>query len=273
MIFEGSNAVTSELEQNGYAVAHRLLEPSRIEAARKVAEQTSGAEISELLATEILANEVLLGTIFNADTLGAVRAVLGDRFQIFPNFTLRSNVTTPWHADRAFVSIPRRIESKHKIFLQCGIYLQDNDPIHGGGLDVRPGSHEILRSMRTRNRLLRDVMSYGRSVSFRPKTLMTNSCDMLMWDGRIFHRGTPARRAMQRGKYALYFSATKYCDEYANFYLNYLCQKLYRRKEISSINLTRFSDIAKISFSNDFPEGIRDLIRSSGGIVRTVTGY
>jgi len=272
MIFDAGNAIESEIERDGYAVSHMLLEPSRIAAARRVAEQKAGAETSELLATEILANEVLLETIFNADTLGAVRAVLGDRFQIFPNFTLRANVTTPWHADRAFVSIPRKIESQHRIFLQCGIYLQDNDQQCGGGLDVRPGSHEILRSMRTRNRLLRDAMSYARSMSFPPKTLMTNSCDMMMWDGRIFHRGTPSRQKMQRGKYALYFSATKYCDEHADYYLSYLHEKALKRKEISSINRMRFSDMANISYSNDFPDEVRNLIQSFGGVVRTMSG-
>lgn len=83
---------------------------------------------------------------------------------------------TSWHTDTAAMTGGGRTYSvgRHTLVVTQLIYLQDNLPFVGGGLDVCPGSHRV------------------ETTTIQPRTIGTRAGDVLFFDSRLLHRATPS---------------------------------------------------------------------------------
>lgn len=135
---------------------------------------------------------------FRPACVQAMRALLGDEFYVLPDFAVNLNKYGSWHRDTGS-QIAEGLDYVFEpefLHLTFGLYFQENDPVFGGGLDVVPGSHQVilrwplrlktskLEGVRDRVRLR---MGVSHSIPCRPG-------DLLAFDFRIMHRATPPKR-------------------------------------------------------------------------------
>ena len=171
-----------------------------------------------------------------------LRGILGSPVIFIPEHALQKGFYSNWHRD---TSSPRKdkesfyLEPEFRI-AQVALYLQDNSPAEGGGLDVVPGSHrevflEWLEDIgsrlaakiplpfnRGRYRLLTLPARMG-AILRKPVSLPIKAGDVVAFDLRIRHRAT--QRASPAGtgskpKYGLFLVCSA-DNELAYEYLRY----------------------------------------------------
>jgi hypothetical protein len=97
--------------------------------------------------------------LVHEEVVRALKEILEHEYTIIPNFSVQKNkfgvgpvtiakILIPnrygWHTDSGAEPFdPDHVASDYR-FVKCGLYLQDNDPEFGGGIDVVPGSHKLL---------------------------------------------------------------------------------------------------------------------------------
>jgi ectoine hydroxylase-related dioxygenase (phytanoyl-CoA dioxygenase family) len=141
--------------------------------------------------------------VFHPKLVAAYRDILGAGAYLLPNITWRRNSSSPWHIDEAFRKPHADMEMQGCSFLQCSVYLQDNDR-SGGGLDVIPHSHvlEELSSPMT-------TVALARSLAARAVTVRSSAGDAVLWDGRLLHRSSVCEEPSARQNYAIHWTVAR----------------------------------------------------------------
>jgi hypothetical protein len=145
-------------------------------------------------------------------------------------------------------------------FVKCGLYLQDNDPEYGGGIDVVPGSHKLL--FRTgMNRLDGKIRLFkGKlGVIFNNKTVPIKKGDVVIFHSFLMHSATHPKgifeniteldkksahysaMPLQKTKLTLYFDACR--SRFASPFLKVSTQRA--KKELNS---TEYSARKKLAY-------------------------
>ncbi|MDH6108185.1 hypothetical protein P3T36_004350 [Kitasatospora sp. MAP12-15] len=212
LTFHNADRAIPLLEKDGYALIRHALSAEDVERARAVCDDhllpDADAE-NEIEATALLQMPEL-AFIFEERLMAALTGWLGGTLVLYPNYVARLNRFTDWHIDNGFS--PRFLADASHLYspdfrhLQCVVYLQDNIPGSGGGLDVRPGSHAWAAGG-----LLPDDDELARSY---PEIVSVDSKagDLIVFDGRLMHRGTPtdgSHKAPRRRKYGIFWSASR----------------------------------------------------------------
>jgi hypothetical protein len=157
---------------------------------------------------------------FHEPTLNVVRSLFGEEIVLLPESSAHFNYFGCWHKDTGALERAGILLSKEKDFLQwvLAYYLQENTMEYGGGLDVEPRSHHErddpfiqpppfrTRSIaeRIRHQLDRRAcraywqarQQYEKTPFYEPDPRRVISIpslpgDMVIFDVRINHRGTP----------------------------------------------------------------------------------
>ena len=166
--------------------------------------------------------------LFHASSIQVLRLLLGDDFVVLRECAAQLERFGPWHKDTTSQErAGHRFHHEHDFcMVEAAYYLQDNDPVCGGGLDVEPGSHRSDDAFARRTRLQR---AWGK-VAGGPKlgdaeivSVPSRAGDLVIFDFRLNHRATPRRRSLPPGgteKIAIFqacSSNTPHVDAYHAF--------------------------------------------------------
>ncbi|MBI4353725.1 MAG: phytanoyl-CoA dioxygenase family protein [Candidatus Omnitrophica bacterium] len=166
MIAGQTEALQRQFERDGYTLIRGVLSPAECQALR---ERILAA--FERLDTRLPGRVVrYLPTSLASDVEGAwewllrepvvetLRAILEPAYTLMPDLHIQRNMFGTNRVDVKGIPLPRRwgwhqdacsegfrplhLEPAYRV-LKGGLYLQDNDPEFGGGIDVVPGSHRL----------------------------------------------------------------------------------------------------------------------------------
>ena len=276
------------LEQ-GYLCVPGVVPPERVAAMRRACDdffagrvargqETSQGE-AEMTTHEFLHIPELGPTPFLPEVTRVLRAVLGEGYTVYPNITMRAARYTTWHVDNGFVHKFHAGDASHLddpefLHAQCAVYLQDNEPGGaGGGLDVIPGSH--LARIRVTDGSLAAGAEGKRAMS-RPYSIPSRAGDLILFDGRAMHRGTPAAATAEQKKYAIFWGASRTHQPQVEGLLRYLAQRSdslqrmgegndsSRAKETIGMFVQRYSDVATVRYPDSFPPSLVELVERQG---------
>jgi hypothetical protein len=214
------------LQENGYILIRNVLSAGQVERTRAICDDyllpDADAE-NEIEATALLQMPEM-NFIFDERVVKALTAWLSGTLAYYPNYLARLNRRTEWHVDNGFS--PKYLPDGSHLYdpqfrhVQCVVYLQDNLPGPGGGLDVRPGSHKWAATgdfpdddflMRT----YPDVVSIASAAG-----------DLIVFDGRLMHRGTPQDGSRKLRKYGIFWSASRNDPQQIDRYIEYFMARV-----------------------------------------------
>ncbi len=254
------------------------LDEEAVARARRVADRHLVADDreaeTEIPATELVAITELAELIFSSPVIGALQSLAGQPIAYYPNFVLRLNRFTDWHIDNGF--LPGYHEQADHIYdpgfqhLQCAVYLQDNIPGVGGGLDAVSGSHRwAAEGIEPDHAILFGRYGDGTTIDSR-------AGDLIAFDGRLLHRGTPKAGPLSSPKYGLFWSVSRVDDRQVDRYLRYLngrsdhLRSIGLGDEFLSYMLSRYDDVRSLRYPDSFPPDVVDVIEASGLTIATI---
>ncbi|NKC16384.1 MAG: hypothetical protein GKR94_30510 [Gammaproteobacteria bacterium] len=151
--------------------------------------------------------------------------------------------------DEAFRTTGLGGKTRAPVFLQCSIYLQHNDPTTGGGLDVIPGSHYIEDDAwgdNTSEALL--------NLKRKAVTLDTGPGDLVVWDGRLIHRGTPRSMPSGEKRFAIQWATSKATARQDHYLRRFTLRAENTEGHLARLVDGRYAEIANMRFPDDYPE-------------------
>ena len=246
-------------KENGYAVFPSVVSTDEIDALRNTYEAyLAREEVNTVPPTRFLQLPVFMEAVLADKCVAALRSILGGPFKLLPTFTVRESVYLPWHNDAYF--LPPEVKEKDAPlnFIQCTIYLQDNDDEHGGGVTVVPGTHRhpIERAEDGRH----DIERHAHNVH-------NKAGDLVIWDNRITHRSTTARSAPSIRKLAIQWTAAataRHTDAYLEYLRKRATQKMHVSDEVGRRPVAYFADMPNVRFPESFPEPTRTRMADTG---------
>jgi hypothetical protein len=255
------------LERDGYILVRNVVSAERVEQARALCDGYLLADVdaeNEIEATALLQMPAM-NFIFDERVIGALTTWLGGSLAYYPNYVARLNRRTGWHVDNGFspVYLPDASHVYDPQFrhVQCVVYLQDNQPGPGGGLDVRPGSHTWAAN----NEFPDDdflVRAYPEVV-----TIGSKAGDLIVFDGRVMHRGTPQDGSQKLRKYGVFWSASRNHALQMQRYIEYFTARVeYLRTrnlppEELERDVHRFRLMGAVRFPDSYLPSVVDVIR------------
>ncbi len=165
------------------------------------------------LPQDVCADEYISYHLFNDNVLSAITDILGPSPILMPSVTIRKNIYVDWHIDGAFRHGLGGIKDEPE-FVQCAIYLQDNDEKLGGGLSIVKNSHK---------RIELDGIEYAPATCLNilgeSEIIQSKAGDMVVWDARLLHASTPLKdKNIARDRFGLFLSFSKNEANYRHFY-------------------------------------------------------
>lgn len=263
-----SEASMTELRENGWTVLREVVDHSAVDKARGRADllvgDRCGTEETEIIASEIFGQDDFSRCFLTDRVIRSLQGILGSEIVIYPNVVLRVNRDTDWHVDNGFH--PDYHDDSSHLFatsfsnLQCATYFQRNeDRPAGGGLTVRTGSHRWYEDGVSPT--VDDLLSaYEDEVD-----IDSNVGDVIVFDGRLIHRGTPRTVSdeVARRKMGLFWSVSRNNAPDVNCYCAYLRARAPYLRSIGlgddflSFMVRRYDDINNVSFPHSFCESAR----------------
>jgi hypothetical protein len=219
---------TRLLERDGYILIRDAVPAEKVRRARARCDAYLLADADADAETEIEATALLqmpeMDFIFDERVIEALTTWLGGSLAYYPNYVARLNRRTEWHVDNgfspAFLPDASHVYDSRFRHVQCVVYLQDNLPGAGGGLDIRPGSHRWAAN----NEVPHDdflMRAYPKVVSIGSK-----AGDLIVFDGRLMHRGTPQDGSQRLRKYGVFWSASRDDSQQMNRYIDYFTTRV-----------------------------------------------
>lgn len=209
---------------------------------------------------DFLSEELFFDPICNSFVNSVLMEIHGSNLKIYPNFTARKNTYSPWHVDEAFKTNSIAGDMDETDFTQCSLFLQDNDLVFGGGLDVIVGSHKLAENNQVdvlENNI--NILNFLRLKS-NILTIESQKGDIILWDGRLFHRSTVAVKKSHESKYSLMWTVSNYKANHEGF-LNHLVQRGKRNDNYSDIYDKRYNEISMLS---SLPVNIHKKLQKAG---------
>jgi hypothetical protein len=229
----------------------------------------------------------------------ALKVILEPEYSLIPNFNVQKNkfglsqvsiakIPIPkrygWHVDSGAEPFnPCHVDPDYR-FIKCGLYLQDNDPEYGGGIDVVPGSHKIL--FRTgvdrldgKIRLFKGKLG----IIFNNKTVPIKKGDVVIFHSFLMHSSTHPKdifknitefdiktayyssMPLQKTKLTLYFDACR--SQFASPFLSVTTQRA--RKELNSAessdkNKLPYYDQLRFILEQCYPAEFLEQVKKNG---------
>ncbi|WP_260639551.1 phytanoyl-CoA dioxygenase family protein [Streptomyces angustmyceticus] len=243
-----------DLARKGYCVIENYLDPETVQRLREESEEILSRGAGGTMPPSLFLESVELKKAFFSEKLNELVADLNDKagpMLLYPNFTVRKGLVVGWHIDDRMLSRPVDRPGDFPSILMFNVFLQDNDTIRGGGVDIVSGSHLLSRDQRE---------ELVREHEYTPQdTVHGKAGDLVVFDYRAAHRGTHPQVESDTSRLALQwtFSAG---GAVTQDYLTYLRARLTQKIHISDYT----SHKAKIFFA-DLPNITRELIEDSCG--------
>ncbi|MCX3060305.1 phytanoyl-CoA dioxygenase family protein [Streptomyces beihaiensis] len=251
-----ASASAREFARRGYTILRGLLDADEVEQARALcAAHLTGSGAQEMLTSDFLADDFLAGIVLRERVVNAVKELLGDeRPVLYPNCTARKNVYVPWHVDATFVG-PTAAYVWEPAFahVQCGLYLQDNDPVGGGGIDVVRASHLMSFDGYGTTDPEFDIPARTVGQSDLRERVDTRAGDVVMWNARLMHTSTPVLRDPGREKFGVFFSYARTHARDNHRFLSQIAVDSMRTMNGVSRIIPRLAEISHMRYPESFP--------------------
>jgi Phytanoyl-CoA dioxygenase (PhyH) len=257
----GSAVVTDEARatdvfaDRGYLILRGVLNSDEVEVVRELCAAHLSDAGTEMRGSDFLKVSELARIPIHPRVLPVIRELFGERFRLYPTYTARKNVYIPWHVDDAFAGTGREyVWAPEFLHVQGGLYLQDNNPSTGGGIDVIRGSHLMSFDGYGTTRPQFEVAGWTLANSSLRESVDTRAGDVILWNARLMHASTPVQREPDREKFGVFFSYGRddLCDN-----SRFLCQLVANRvRTMNGISglIPRLAEIADIRYPASFPE-------------------
>lgn len=154
--FDLQKANTKEFfDKHGFVIFKNVFTIDEVKYAREVlleifnvpsaydGDWDNGEVISSLRADVFNRYEELRCLFVNQKIMKCIKSVLGEDIGFVPEMVAHRKGFGGWHKDTTSQERAGNVfhYDENWLMIECAIYLQDNDSIYGGGLDVIPGSH------------------------------------------------------------------------------------------------------------------------------------
>lgn len=238
-----------QFTKNGFAVVPNAISSEDIKALRTIASRMwRGQKFYTMPIKKVLEHTELSTIIFRNQIVDNIKAVLRGDVVFYPNLTVRQAAVSEWHIDEAFRTGTLGGQGEIPSFVQCSIYLQDNSDEYGGGLDVIPESH-LIDSVDPRN-----IGDFIRDLKKRATRINSKAGDLVFWDGRLIHRGTPRLSHREDGAFAIQWAASHHLAD-GEAYMAHFYKRI---RKIGTDDAEfidgRYREIVNLRFPSDFPE-------------------
>jgi ectoine hydroxylase-related dioxygenase (phytanoyl-CoA dioxygenase family) len=261
------------LNDNGYVVIPSFLNKSEVALIRECHSRIVKVDkLKTLTPTSIISNGLLNKFILSDNVVNALKGVMGaTSYFMYPNFTIRESIYLSYHNDSFF--LPEAVENSMEFpeFIQCSMYLQDNNNIEGGGVSVLPKSHFFKRDERTN---VTKNINFEKD-KFNTKVVESNAGDLVLWDSRIIHSSTKYMENPSCKKLALQWTVSKTAS-YAKYFIEYLKNRSDQELHVSDHEAERpikyFSDMGDIVDSS-IPQHDKDILAKQNIKVITIKNF
>lgn len=216
-----------------------------------------------LLPTEVLAIEELATVPFAPRVVETLRAVLEPGFATFADLCVQREMFGTWHTDADSEGARRYLYAPGYRNAKCGLFLQDNDAVRGGGIDVLAGGHRFLPAPGRRARFLLKRLRDRAGTLLFGEALPIRAGDLVIFDSRLPHRSTPRRAASPEPKYVLYWNACR--ARWADEYIAHNARRAAREEREERF----WSDYLPLRFPEDFPPAYVTAAGRAGAFVAT----
>ncbi|WP_275389165.1 phytanoyl-CoA dioxygenase family protein [Xenorhabdus bovienii] len=248
--------IIKQMSEQGYVVISEVINKKEIDIIREYYKKISEINnLSTLLPTDVLKSPDVFNTILKDKVVTAIREIFSRDFSLFPNFTIRESVYIPWHNDAYFLPDEVINPEVPLQFMQCAIYLQDNDPEQGGGITLIPFSHRLDQP--TVKSMLNTPQAYE-------KVIMSKAGDLILWDNRITHRSTYPDKAPDNTKLALQWTVSA-SERHNESYLQYLQDRAQRSMHVSDYLLkspkSYFADMPNVRYPDSFHQDSLNIMK------------
>ncbi len=281
---DSAEEFAESVRTHGFALLRQAIDGDTVERVRQICDQhlhthDQDAE-NEIEASKLLAEPTLAGVIFNSTVTAALTHALGGTLTYYPNYVVRLNRFTTWHVDNGFLpqyhGEPDHLYDPDFRHLQAVVYLQDNEPGAGGGLDVVAGSHNWAR-----DGVVPEIGSAATGPDHSPlfdrygtgSAVDSRAGDLLVFDGRLLHRGSPSDGSATLRKYGIFFSASRSDPLQVSRYAAYLGGRgAYMRSQNADPEryeymLRRYDDVLGVTYPSSYrPETVRFIDENRIGI-------
>ncbi|MDH6131086.1 hypothetical protein P3T37_000453 [Kitasatospora sp. MAA4] len=250
------SASAEELARRGYVILRGILDAGEVARARDLcAGYLAGSGSQEMLTSAFLADEFLAGIVLRERVVSAVRELLGEEHPVlYPNCTARKNVYVPWHVDATFVGpTAGYVWEPGFAHVQCGLYLQDNDPVAGGGIDAVRASHLMSFDGYGTTEPEFDIAARTVGESDLRERVDTRAGDVVVWNARLMHTSTPVLREAGREKFGVFFSYARPHVRDNHRFLSQIAVDSMRTMNGVSRLIPRLAEIARMRYPESFP--------------------
>ncbi|WP_242218899.1 phytanoyl-CoA dioxygenase family protein [Bacillus cereus group sp. BfR-BA-01380] len=235
----------NKLISEGYEIIEGVIPSSELHVVREACSNLTKDRVTAY-PSDVLGDQLVSKVLTNTSIIEVVRSVLGENILIFPNFTVRRGVYEPWHIDGAFTENLGGTQGE-PLFVQCGVYLQSNDELKGGQVDIIPKSHERIE---INDKLFASANLLDIAVS--GKTVNAGAGGAVLWDGRLVHQSTPQKKYNEDPKLGVFMTFASVNANWKGF-----LKHLRKRGEVQSNNpnllVGRYQDMENIGVKNKVP--------------------
>ncbi|MEU8030371.1 phytanoyl-CoA dioxygenase family protein [Streptomyces sp. NPDC049099] len=252
MVFQSQHF--DDLAKKGYCVIEGYLDPEAVRSLREASENILSGTVGDTMPPSLfLENRELRNAFFSPkleELVTDLHAKVGPLL-LYPNFTVRKGLVVGWHIDDRMLSKPVDEAGDFPSILMFNVFLQDNDPVTGGGVDIVSLSHLFSREQRE------DLVNHHEYTT--EDTVAGKAGDLVVFDYRCVHRGTHPQVPTDVPRLALQWTFSV-GDAVEQDYLRYLRARLTQKLHISDYTNHRAKN-----FFADLPHITRQLVEESCG--------
>ena len=245
----------TQFAQRGYVILRGVLDADEVARARELcAQYLTGTGSQEMMTSDFLADRFLAGIALRERVVRTAAELLGERLVLYPTCTARKNVYVPWHVDATFVGpTAAYVWEPGFAHAQCGLYLQDNDPIGGGGIDVVRGSHLMSFDGYGTSEPQFEIAARTIGESDLRERVDTRAGDVVIWNARLLHTSTPVLSDPGREKFGIFFSYARKNLRDNHRVLSQIAVDSVRTMNGVSRRIPRLAEIARLRYPDHFP--------------------
>jgi hypothetical protein len=217
-------SLETEFVENGNILLKKVLSDDEIKNLREKIfqvfdereKQTSGRyNVNKLGPSTAYWTPEIWQILFKGKLVNALKTILEPEYSLIPDLHIQINkfgfarntifgIPMPnkhgWHIDAGSETISANHLNPDYRLVKCGLYLQDNDPEYGGGIDIVPSSHKFpissgFTKLDWKARGIRSKLG----ILFQSKTLPLEKGDMVIFHSFLMHRGTYPKTSLLAG--------------------------------------------------------------------------
>lgn len=262
-----------QYDRDGFLLIPSVLSRSDVDEIRAFCDGQFRDGSDYINTSRMMTLPLLYRTMFREPITRVLKDVLGDDFTLYPNFNVQKNSFGDYrllHRDCDSEGKEAYLLRPDYRFVKCGIYLQDNDPEWGGGINVTAGRHRlrsITGSPRWDFRLyrVRDVIL----MKAKERRVDIKAGDLVIFDSRLPHTSTFASHFKwedvqdgrlrvlppDRTKYVIYWDASSTASYVADFMQNSARRA---KKEVA------FANYVRLRYPESFPPDFVEAVEKAG---------